>query len=189
MTTTWAATWPDHQLTLEEWEALPADEAFRLELVEGMLSIMPKPVALHQRATTRVGYRVDDQLPDDLTALVDVEIVVTDVPVTLRVPDVLVTRANLVDDNPPRLEARDVILAVEIHSDGTRKIDRILKFAEYAEAGIPQYWMIDLDGPVKLTSYVLVSGHYALSGEYTATAALDVAGHPVTLDLAALTPR
>ncbi len=64
-----------------------------------------------------------------------------------------------------------------------------MKFAEYAEAGIPQYWIIDLRAPVTLLAYTLVDEHYELSGEHTGTVTLDVAGHPVTLDLDHLTTR
>jgi Uma2 family endonuclease len=74
-------------------------------------------------------------------------------------------------------------------SDGTRRVDRVLKFSEYAESGIPQYWIIDLGQPNSLTAYVLVDGDHELSGEHTGTVDLDVAGHRVTVDLAALTRR
>ncbi len=183
------ATWPDHQLTLEEWEALREDETYRLELAEGVLSIVPKPRSHHQNAANELTYSVKRQLPRHLTALADVEVVVFRHPLTLRVPDVTVTRTALYDSDPVRYDAADVLLAVEIHSDGTRNVDRILKFAEYAEAGIPQYWMVDIGEPITLAAYVLVDGHYELSGEYTGTVVLDVAGHPVSLDLDALTRR
>lgn len=182
-------TWPHHLLTLDEWEALPEDEGFRLELVEGVLSIVPQPMSWHQKAGMRLGYRIDEQLPEELTSLTDTEIVVFDPPLTLRVPDVIVVRTELYATNPPRYSAADVLLAVEILSDGTRRVDRVLKFSEYAEARIPQYWIIDLARPPTLLAYVLVEGAYELSAEHTGTAVLDVAGHPVTIDLDALTPR
>jgi len=31
---------------------------------------------------------------------------------------------------------------------------------EYAKAGIPHYWVIDLEPPARLTAYVLVDGRY-----------------------------
>lgn len=183
------ATWPDHQLTLEEWEALPEDESYRLEVVEGVLAIVPKPRSHHQNAAIDLTYLVKHQLPRHLTALADVEVVVFEEPLTLRVPDMIVTRTALYDADPARYDASDVLVAVEIHSDGTRNVDRILEFAEYAEAGITQYWMLDIRKPVTLAAYMLVDGHYELSGEYTGNVTLDVAGHPVTLDLGALTRR
>jgi Uma2 family endonuclease len=82
-----------------------------------------------------------------------------------------------------------VLLAVEVLSDGTRRVDRVLKFSEYADAGIPQYWIADLGEPAGLLSYVLVDGDYELSGEHTGKADLDVSGHRVTVDPSALIPR
>jgi hypothetical protein len=41
----------------------------------------------------------------------------------------------------------DVLLAVEIVSPGSRNVDLHLKPFEYADAGIPHYWLVDLDPP------------------------------------------
>ncbi|HEY2762397.1 MAG TPA: Uma2 family endonuclease [Pseudonocardiaceae bacterium] len=65
-------------------------------------------------------------------------------PPTVRVPDVVVTRVGGPED---RLSASDVLLAVEIISPGSRNVDLHLKPCEYAEAGIPHYWIVDLDPP------------------------------------------
>ena len=89
------------------------------------------------------------------------------------------------------MAATDVLLAVEILSDGTRKVDRILKFAEYAEAGIGRYWIVDLDEPASLRAFTLSAPRnaYELSGEFTGPVTLDVAGHAVTVDPSGLTRR
>jgi hypothetical protein len=47
-------TWPDHLLTLDEWDALPEDVSRRFELVEGLLQMSPKPNPSHQRVVTRL---------------------------------------------------------------------------------------------------------------------------------------
>jgi Uma2 family endonuclease len=182
-------SWPNHLLTLDEWEALPEDEGLRLELAEGVLVTSPRPLSWHQKAAMRLGYRLDEQLPSDITALTDVEVLVTRDPLTIRVPDVVVTATALYEANPARYSATDVLLAAEVLSDGTRRVDRVLKFSEYADAGIPQYWIADLGEPATLLSYVLVDGDYERSVEHTGIAHLDVFGHPVTVDLAALTRR
>ena len=65
----------------------------------------------------------------------------------------------------------------------------MLKFSEYADAGIPQYWIVDLDPPTTLLAYALVDGNYELSGEHTGRVELAVGRHPVTIDLDALTRR
>ena len=95
----------------------------------------------------------------------------------------------LYERNPSHVAAADVLLAVEILSDGTRKVDRILKFAEYAEAGIARYWIVDLDEPAPLRAYTRVGEAYELSGEFTGPVTLDVAGQAVTVDPSGLTRR
>jgi Uma2 family endonuclease len=157
--------WPDHLLTLEEWEALPEPEGLRYELVEGVIAHSPTPPPRHQRAVGRLGCELDDHVTRTLIALPRVEVVVADPPPTIRIPDLVVTNTERYEEIPPRLVASDVLLAVEVLSDGTRRVDRVLKFAEYAEAGIPQYWLVDVDEPATLLSYVLVDGTYELSGE------------------------
>ena len=44
-----AIPWPDHLLTLDEWDALPEDELTRrFELIEGVLLVVPSPTTVHQ---------------------------------------------------------------------------------------------------------------------------------------------
>jgi Uma2 family endonuclease len=143
----------------------------------------------HLKAVTRLSYLLDEQLPADLTALAEAEILIAENPPTLRVPDVVVTHTSLYAKNPARYSVGDVLLAVEVLSDGTRRVDRVLKFSEYAEAGIPQYWIVDVDEPTTVLAYVLVDDVYELSGEFAGRTTLDVAGHPFTVDLAGLTRR
>ena len=182
-------TWPNRQLTLEEWAALPAAEGVRLELVEGLVMMAPMPLSWHQKAAMRIGYRLDEQLPAGLTALTEVEVVLVREPATVRTPDVMVTGTSLYETNPAHYSATDVLLVVEILSDGTRRVDRMVTFAEYAEAGIPQYWIVDVGSPCTLLCYALVDAHYELSGEHSGQVELSVAGHPVGVDLDALTRR
>jgi Uma2 family endonuclease len=137
----------------------------------------------------RIGYRLDEQLPADLTALPEVDVVLVTEPPTVRIPDVMVTRTSLYETNPSRFSPEDVLLVVEILSDGTRRVDRVLKFSEYADAGMPQYWIVDLGTPATLLAYTLIGGNYQLSGEHTGQVELAVDGHPVTVDLDALTRR
>lgn len=189
MTALLTEPWPHGLLTLEDWDALPPYEGFRLELVEGVLTPMAAPRSWHQNTGTNLPYRTDEQLPHDLIALSGVAILLSDPPPTVRIPDMIVTLTAAHEANPSRFDAADVRLVVEILSDGTRKVDRILKSAEYAEAGVPRYWILDIDGAVTLVSYLLVDGAYELVGEFTGTAQLDLDGYPVTLDLEALVRR
>lgn len=181
--------WPDHLLTLDEWDALPGNEPHRYELVEGVLLVTPRPVPLHQRAVVRLAADFDRQLPAGLTAVSDVDVVVeAGAPTTVRAPDVVVVASERVRQNPPRFDASDVLLAVEIVSAGSGRTDRVMKFAEYAEAGIPHYWLVELGPPVTLAAYALAGDAYKRVGGGAGTVELaDPA--PLRLDLDRLTSR
>jgi len=182
-------SWPTHPLTPAEWEALPESNEFRLEVAEGMLVMAAKPHGRHQVATGRLFAAMDVALPRELMAVPDVEVLLESAPLTIRAPDLAVVPTSVYDLDPPRYSAADVLLTVEILSDGTRRVDRVLTFSEYADAGIPQYWIVDLGPTTVLTAYLLVDGAYELVGEFRDEAGLTVAGSSVTLDLAALTAR
>ncbi len=183
-----AAFWPDHLLTLAEWDALPPDTSRCYELVEGVLLVVPRPAPLHQRAMWKLCHQIEGQLPDELTVLPDVEVLVrAGEPPTVRAPDVIITRAARAAANPSRLDAADVLVAVEIISPGTGTTDRVTKL--YEDAGIPHYWLVDLDKPVSLTAYTLVDGYYEhVAGDTAGTVTMP---NPVciTLTLDALITR
>lgn len=184
-----AVPWPDHLLTLAEWNALPEDTSRRYELVEGVLLVVPRPAPMHQRVMVRLTAELDRQLPDDLTALADVEVEVdAGYPATVRAPDVVVVPTHRAQQNPARLAAADVLVAIEIVSPGTGRTDRVTKPTEYADAGIPHYWLVELDPLVTLTAYTLIADDY----EHTAggTGLITITA-PVTvqLDLNALISR
>lgn len=181
-------SWPDRLLTLDDWIALPEDNSHRYELAEGVLVVSPRPVSRHQRAVLRLGAQLEPQLPAALGVLPEVELIVEPgTPPTVRVPDLLVGTDAGIEANLPRWVPDDVSLVVEILSNGTRRTDRVTKFAEYAEVGIEYYWMIDLDDPVSLTAFHLIGGFYENVGEFTSRATLFLHDTKVTIDLAALT--
>jgi len=181
--------WPHRLLTLDDWAGLPEDPEVRAEVVEGVLVLAPRPMSFHQLAVTRLGYLLNEQLPEPLMALAEAELVVTELPLTVRVPDVLVTATKLVEKNPPRYAAEDVWLVIEVLSEGTVRTDRVTKFSEYAEVGIEHYWIVDLDAPVSMITYRLVDGEYENFGEHTGKVDLEFDGTPLSFDLDALTTR
>jgi Uma2 family endonuclease len=52
-------------------------------------------------------------------------------------------------------------LVVEILSESTEKIDRGVKFEDYAQHGISEYWIVDADKQT-VEQYILEEGKYAL---------------------------
>jgi Uma2 family endonuclease len=99
---------------------------------------------------------LNDQLPPEWEAVGDVEIVTEPgFPASVRVPDVVVVRGEAVSAAVPRLNADEALLAVEIISPGSQRTDTLVKPVEYAKAGIPYYWLIDLNDPLSLAAHHL----------------------------------
>jgi Uma2 family endonuclease len=184
-----AVPWPpDHLLTLEEFASLPEDNTRRYELQDGVLIVTPRAVPLHQRATFNLMRAVEAQLPAPWIVLDDVEVVTQPgFPPGVRVPDMVIVPFDVLEANPARLDAEQVKVAVEVISPGSRRTDTVTKPAEYADAGIPHYWVVDLEPPVSLTAYHL-AGEFgyqespAVTGEFATAEPF-----PLRVDLAALT--
>ncbi|EME60034.1 Uma2 family endonuclease [Amycolatopsis decaplanina] len=152
----------------------------------GVLVAAPVQDTRHQLAVTRLAYWLDERLTE-LATIPAVELLLAEEPLTIRVPDVLVT--DLTELNVRRAWPADVRLVIEVLSEGTVRTDRVTKFSEYAEVGIEHYWIVDLDAPASMTTYRLIDGEYENFGEHTGKVSLDFDGTPLTLDLDALTTR
>jgi len=131
----------------------------------------------------RLCSQIEAQLPAELTVLPNVEVLIqAGHPPTVRAPDIVITREDRAAANPFRLDAADVLVAVEIISPGTGTTDRVTKMFEYAGAGIAHYWLVDLNRPVTLTAYTLVEGNYEhMVGEASGTVTIP---SPVRITLA-----
>jgi Uma2 family endonuclease len=180
---------PRELMTLGEWDALPEDNSAHYELQEGVLVVSPKPARRHQRALVRLASQMEAQLPSEWEVLPDFEVVVqADGPATVRAPDLVMVH---VEGPEKRVAARDVLLAVEVISPGSRKIDTHMKPFEYAEAGIPHYWVVDLDPPApSITVYGLGAPGDGYVESQTATGTLIVQQpFEMRIDIRALVDR
>jgi Uma2 family endonuclease len=66
------------------------------------------------------------------------------------------------------IRAGEVLVVVELVSPGSRRTDNVIKRAEYADAGIPHYWIVDLTEPISLLACHLAGEFgYADSGAVT----------------------
>lgn len=113
-----------------------------------------------RRSTTLVAALTGAEKSLGLRAVADVDMVlVRGFPPTVPQPDVLVTTRDVLLAGQKNLRASDVLLAVEIVSPGSGRTDRIAKLADYADAGIPHYWIVDIIGaperPTTLDAHVL----------------------------------
>jgi Uma2 family endonuclease len=127
--------------TIDDIFALPED-GMRHELLDGSIIVSPAPGWPHQVAAARLVRILADAIQDDAEA---VETLNVKVPDGMFIPDVLVVRAAYAGGR--LLDPADLLMAVEITSPSSRTMDRRVKPASYAAAGIPVYWRVELEGP------------------------------------------
>ena len=187
---------PQRLLTVADYLALPEDAEVRHELQEGILVMSPRPVPDHQLCLQRLIVRLTGQCPPDSEVVpdvdVDLQLVPPNRPATVRAPDLAVVHRSALERvrrEGGLLRAAEVVLAVEIISPGSRRLDTIIKRSEYADAAIPHYWVVDLGEP---DERITLTAHH-LAGEFGYADAGPVSGvftttepFPVRVDLDAL---
>ena len=129
--------------TRAEVLALP-DDGMRHELIDGELIVTPTPRVRHQEGVTAISRLLDPFvtahavgrcfcLPGDLEVL----------PGQVNQPDLFVVPPG------PRFsrweDAPTPILVIEVASPSTARYDRGTKRRFYQRAGVPEYWIVDLD--------------------------------------------
>lgn len=133
------------RFTVQEYRRMAEAGVFlheeRLELIRGVIRMMSAMGSRHasfvNRLTRALTFAVGDrafvwtQSPVDLDDWSEPQ------------PDVMILRpeARHYEDALPR--ACDALLVVEV-CDSSRRFDRSVKGPLYAEAGLPEYWMLDV---------------------------------------------
>ncbi|MDX8036523.1 Uma2 family endonuclease [Lentzea sp. BCCO 10_0856] len=151
-------------LTVAQYAALGETEDGYTELVNGRLIMRSSPLRRHNAAGRNLLLQLVGQVPDDLEVLydldVDLELAPPDKPGFVLRPDVLVVQRSAGERQEAvggLIKASEVVLAVEVLSPSSRHTDYCAKRDEYAWAGIPYYWIIDLDEPISLAAMHLAS--------------------------------
>jgi Uma2 family endonuclease len=122
---------------------LSLDGAYLLEYVDGCLQVLPMPDALHQA----IAFVLANMLVAYATSDSDARVKLSPFPVYLnekkyREPDVCFMRGiNALRRNKKFWIGADLV--VEVISESNRDHDFQTKMQDYAEAGIPEYWIID----------------------------------------------
>jgi Uma2 family endonuclease len=184
---------PHRAMTVAEYLAIGEVESGYTELEEGRLVLAASPVPDHGVATVEFAVQLRPQLPPELEIIadmdIDLELAPADAPGSVRRPDLILVQRSArrrVRRDGGIIRASEVVVAVEVLSPSSRRLDQIGKRAEYADAGIPYYWIVDLDEPVSLIACHL-AGEFgyvdsgAIAGTFRTTEPF-----PVEIDLDAL---
>ena len=162
----WVPGPPQGSWTYDDYAAL-ADDGWRYEIVNGVLIMAPAPSPEHQSIAVRIAYYMFPFI--DLagigklfTAPIDVDLG----PKNVFQPDVVVVLNAHLD----RVAAKKIVgapdLVVEVVSPGSGVMDRIAKYAVYARAGIPEYWIVKPERQT-VEVFVLEDGEYRLLGIFS----------------------
>ncbi len=123
----------------------------RYELVGGELLVTPAPKPMHQLAVANMLRALQNYVARvGLEALVlpapaDLELVVG----TIVQPDVFVLPQPVGQKLRDWAAVRSLLLAVEILSPGSARVDRVTKRRFYTEAAaVAEYWVVDLEARV-----------------------------------------
>ena len=136
--------------TVDHLDALP-DDGVRRELLDGVLVVSPTPTDIHQIIAMRLGVALEDSCPPHYQVTLGVA-VRFDRRNNL-IPDVLVATDEAAQRGSHYYAPREVVLAVEIVSPSSKKMDRILKPTAFAAARVPHYWRIETEGGLEVHSY------------------------------------
>ena len=131
--------------TADMVRALP-DDGNRYEVVDGELLVTPSPTDRHQRATMQLSVALYDyvrqhRVGEVLHSPADIELD----PYGMVQPDVFVR--GLVDGRPAHgwNTGAPLLLFIEVLSPSTARTDRTTKRMRFQRAGIPEYWIVDMD--------------------------------------------
>lgn len=179
--------------TLYDLDALPEDGK-RFELADGWLTEL-SPGPWHDHAADRLK-----DILKNAARIAGAQVYVAGgpndiaTPAGVRKPDAFVVPRDIarsaISGKVRTYYASDLLLVAEVISprSGSEQVDRVRKVREYARAGIPVYWIIDLEPEPKITILTLNGSEYTLDTEVRAGQVLTISQpFPVSFDPAALT--
>lgn len=130
--------------TIEDYRALPDD--VRAELIDGRLFYLEAPSTGHQILITKIVRQIDEFIDDNhgdcivLPAPLDVQLDCDDR--TMLQPDISIICKKDRINRKGIFGAPDLVM--EITSPSTRSRDCALKLCKYQQAGVREYWIVDV---------------------------------------------
>ena len=140
----WVPGTPQGSWTYEAYAALP-DDGQRYEVVQGVLIMSPAPTPEHQSVLGEIYSYLREHIL--LTGRGMVYMGPLDVELSERnvfQPDALVVLKEHSDHFQRKHFVGAPDLAVEIISPSSAAYDRLTKYETYEQAGIPEYWLVNL---------------------------------------------
>ena len=148
-------------LTYEDYAALPSGDGWRYEIHDGELSVSPTPTFRHQQIVATllgilhrhvVAYDLGEVVPSPITVVLsDTPVVEPDIVYIAKEQMGIIGARGTIDGAP--------MLAIEVLSPSTARLDRQTKKQLFERYGVPWYWIVDADARC-IDVYQAVSGSY-----------------------------
>lgn len=136
---------PIHRISVEQFHRLIAaglfDDADRVELIDGEMRDMPPIGTDHGSSIDRLNELFTPPLIGKAIVRVQGALVLDDA--TELYPDLCVLRPRKDRYRSANPVGDDVLLLIEV-AGSSLQLDRTVKLAKYARAGIQRYWIVDL---------------------------------------------
>ena len=131
--------------TPEMVRALP-DDGMRYELLNGELLVSPAPSLRHQAILGRLYLLIESYVRTHRIGWIywspaDIELS----PGNISQPDLFVVPGSGDEEPTSWSEILRLLLVIEALSPTTARNDRLNKRPAYQRAGIPEYWIVDID--------------------------------------------
>jgi len=139
--------------TITDYYGLPED--VRAELIDGELIYMEAPDYAHQAVISELAYLLTDYIRKQQGAC---KVLMSPLDVQLDCDEHTVLQPDMVISCKKEQRTKRGIygapdMVVEITSPSTRKRDFTRKMAKYAEAGVREYWIVDLQKKLVITYF------------------------------------
>jgi Uma2 family endonuclease len=131
--------------TAEMVRAIP-DDNNRYQVVDGELFVTPPPSWCHGDIVLELSLVLSHYLKKNPVGHLKIAPQGVELDYrTLVEPDLFVV--PMVDGKKPRKweDVRELLLAIEVLSPSTARLDRRVKRVRYQREGVPEYWIVDVD--------------------------------------------
>ena len=163
---------PDKQCTYSDY--VNWDDDIRCELIAGIPHMMSSPSEAHQaisfELTRQLGNFLMGKPCKAFAAPFDVRLNANDADDTVVQPDILVVCDMSKLDGKACAGAPDLV--IEILSPSSARLDKVIKYRLYQNAGVREYWIVDVE--TKTVQVCVLK-----NGEYFMKAYTDIDSAPV----------
>lgn len=170
--------------TYDDYALLP-DDGQRYEIVNGVLVMAPAPDGPHQDAVLRIAHYLLVHI--EFAGLGKVRVAPFDVQLSSKdvfQPDVFV----VLNAHLSRMQKKKMIgapdLVIEVASPSTAFLDRVSKYEKYAQAGVREYWIVNVEAGTVQVSVLEPTGYRSLGtfrGQQTLPSQI-VLGFPIAVE-------